>query len=251
MSITALQQEHSMIRLHGFGPAFGLPDPSAFVTKAEVLLKMAGLAYQCAPGDFKTNPKGKIPYIIDEGLVVGDSTLIRFHIEQKYGFDFDAGASTADLGAAWAIEKMCEDHLYWPVVAQRWMDKGNFERGPAMFFKGIPAFIRPLVLWMVNRKIKRNLYGQGFGRYSEAEGRAIVARDLAYLAGYLEGREYLGGAQPCGSDATLFAFLISLTVPTIFTGYPGEEARKHPAFAAYVARMQTRYYPNGLVPPKG
>src|SRR5436190_8140000 len=34
-----------MITLYTFGPAFGLPDPSPFVTKVEVLLKMAGLAY--------------------------------------------------------------------------------------------------------------------------------------------------------------------------------------------------------------
>ena len=29
-----------MITLESFGPAFGLPDPSPFVTKAEMLLKM-------------------------------------------------------------------------------------------------------------------------------------------------------------------------------------------------------------------
>jgi len=32
-----------MITLYSFGPAFGLPDPSPFVTKAATLLKMAGL----------------------------------------------------------------------------------------------------------------------------------------------------------------------------------------------------------------
>jgi glutathione S-transferase len=232
-----------MIRLFGFGPAFGLPDPSPFVTKVEVLLKMAGVPYEKARGDFKTNPKGKIPYIIDEGQVVGDSTLIRFHVEQKYGFDFDAGVSKSDIGAAWAVEKLCEDHLYWAVVKQRWMDDDNFERGPAVFFKGIPGLIRPLIVGMVRRKVRRNLFGQGFGRFSEAEGRAIVARSFARVADYLEGRDFLGGAQPCGSDATLFAFLASALTPTLFTGYPTEEARKHPALAAYVARMQARYYP--------
>ena len=35
-----------MITLYIFGPAFGLPDPSPFVTKIEVLLKMTGLAYR-------------------------------------------------------------------------------------------------------------------------------------------------------------------------------------------------------------
>jgi hypothetical protein len=33
-----------VITLHTFGPAFGLPDSSPFVTKADVLLKLSGVA---------------------------------------------------------------------------------------------------------------------------------------------------------------------------------------------------------------
>ena len=35
-----------MITLYGFGPGFGLSEISPFVTKTEVQLKMAGLAYR-------------------------------------------------------------------------------------------------------------------------------------------------------------------------------------------------------------
>jgi hypothetical protein len=49
-----------MITLYTFGSAFGLPDPSPFVTKAEVLLKMTGLAYQTDPTGFRRAPKGKL-----------------------------------------------------------------------------------------------------------------------------------------------------------------------------------------------
>ena len=35
-----------MITLYTFGPTFGLPDPSPFVTKAEMLLELARLPYR-------------------------------------------------------------------------------------------------------------------------------------------------------------------------------------------------------------
>ena len=40
-----------MITLYGFGPGFGLPEISPFVTKTEVQLKMAGLAYRKEKAD--------------------------------------------------------------------------------------------------------------------------------------------------------------------------------------------------------
>jgi hypothetical protein len=49
-----------MITLYTFGPAFGLPDPSPFVTKVEVLLKMAGLAYRTDTTGFRQAPKGYV-----------------------------------------------------------------------------------------------------------------------------------------------------------------------------------------------
>lgn len=235
-----------MIRLHGFGAAFGLPDPSPFVTKAEVLLKMAGLPFEKVRSDLRKAPKGKLPMIEDNGRIIADSTLIRFHLEREYGIDFNKRTTPAEAAAAWAFEKMCEDHLYWIVVKQRWLDDANFERGPSIFFKSIPGLVRPIIVGMIRRKVKRNLFGQGFGRMSDEEGRAILSRSYAEISVYLEGRAYLGGAHPCGSDAAVFAFLMSTLVPTVFEGYPTDEAKKFPVLAAYVERMKALYYPGGL-----
>jgi len=79
-----------MIILHGFGAGFGLPEISPFVTKTEVQLKMAGLAYRKEKAMPPASPKGQLPYIVDEAESIADSTFIRAHIEGKYGFDFDA-----------------------------------------------------------------------------------------------------------------------------------------------------------------
>ena len=134
-----------MITLYSFGPGFGLPDPSPFVMKVETLLKMAKLAYRTDTTGFGKAPKGKLPYIDDDGTVVSDSTFIRWHLEKKYGIDFDKGLDKSQTATAWAFEKMAEDQLYWVVVSDRWMDDANFRKGPAMFFEKVPAPLRPIV----------------------------------------------------------------------------------------------------------
>src|SRR5215467_6184299 len=106
--------EIPMITLYTFGPAFGLPDPSPFVTKAEILLKMAGLPYRTDTTGFRNAPKGKLPFIDDDGERIADSTFIRLHIEKKYGFNFDGGLDQEHRAIAWAFEKLAEDNLYWP-----------------------------------------------------------------------------------------------------------------------------------------
>ena len=83
-----------MITLYGFGAGFGLPEISPFVTKTEVQLKMAGLAYRKEKAIPPASPKGQLPYIVDEAESIADSTFIRAHIEGKYGFDFDAPLSS-------------------------------------------------------------------------------------------------------------------------------------------------------------
>ena len=70
-----------MITLYGFGAGFGLPEISPFVTKTEVQLKMAGLAYRKEKAKPPASPKGQLPYIVDEAETIADSTFIRAHLE--------------------------------------------------------------------------------------------------------------------------------------------------------------------------
>ena len=232
-----------MLTLYVFGSAFGLADPSPFVTKAHVLLKMAELSYRTAPADFKKAPKGKFPVLEDDGQLIPDSTLIRFHLEAKYGVDFDKNAARETVAAAWAFEKLCEDHFYWFAVHDRWMVDENFNRGPAKFFEKAPGLIRPLIVAMVRRKVRRNLFGQGSGRYTPEERLAIAKRGIRALADYLSVRAFLGGDAPCGSDASVYA-TVSGMLTTHFSSAISDEARNYPVLAAYAARMQERYFPD-------
>ena len=78
-----------MITLYGFGAGFGLPEIGPFVTKTEVQLKMAGVAYRKEKARPPASPKGQLPYIDDDAQRIADSTFIRAHIERKYGFVCD------------------------------------------------------------------------------------------------------------------------------------------------------------------
>ncbi len=231
-----------MITLYTFGPHFGLPDPSPFVMKGEMLLKLSGLPYQAKARGFKGAPKGKLPYIDDGGTIVADSTLIRLHLENRHGIRFDRALSARERGTAWAVEKMLEDHFYWLMVYWRWLDDANFERGPKQFFKRAPAFVRPLAEIVVRRSIRRTLHSHGIGRHSEAELMTMAARAITSLSEILGDNRYFLGAEPCGADATVFAFVAG-TVAPVFESPLRTELEKFSNLMAYRDRMMEEYFP--------
>ena len=53
------------VRLHKFGAAWGIADPSPFCLKVESFLREADIPYEVVPFDFKRSfakaPKGKLP----------------------------------------------------------------------------------------------------------------------------------------------------------------------------------------------
>lgn len=232
-----------MIVLHTFGPNFGLPDPSPFVTKADVLLKMSGVPYVSKIGNLRHAPKGKLPYIEDGGKKIGDSTFIRLHLEEHYGVNFDRHLAPAEKGIAWAVEKMLEDHLYWVVVYERWMIDENFRKGPATFFKSIPAPLRAIIVPMVRRQVRGNLRGHGLGRHSREEVVTLGKRAIDALAALLGDKPYLMGAHKCGADATVFAFVIGNLCP-LFDTQLLAHTQSHKNLVAYCERMSQEFYPD-------
>lgn len=232
-----------MITLYNFGPAFGLPDPSPFVMKTEVLLKMSGLPYETNSKGFRRAPKGKLPYIDDDGERIADSTFIRWHIEKKYNIDFDRGLTPEQRGIAWAFEKMLEDQAYWTVVDARWLDDANFAKGPALFFRRVPAPLRPFVVWSIRRKFRNGLRSHGIGRHSPPEIAALGIRSIDAVADYLGQNPYFMGSEPSGIDATVFAFTAGALCP-VFDTPLRTAAERHDNLRRYVGRMAARHYPD-------
>jgi len=227
-----------MITLYGCGEGFGLPEISPYVTKTEVQLKMAGLAYVKAVSAPMDSPKGQLPFIDTDGLRVSDSTFIRAHLERAYGVDFDEGLDTVQRAQAWAIERMMENHFGWTLVSERWLDAQNFAKGPSHFFDGAPDEVRQMVLG----EVRNNVRAVGIGRHTDLEVVALAVRSLAAVSAILGDKPYLFGDRPCGADATVFGMLAGILTP-FFEGEIRRRAEGFGNLVAYVDRLMAQFYP--------
>ncbi len=233
-----------MITLYGFGPAFKLPDPSPFVIKADLLLKLSGQPYETHWNpDPRKAPKHKLPYIIDDDQPIADSTMIRWHLEKKYHIDFDAGLTPEQRAIAWSLQIMAEDHLYWAMVDMRWNDDANFAAGPKKIFGGLPPILRTLVANSIRANVIKRLDGHGMGRHSKIEIAVLADHDFSAMAAILGDKPYFFGDTPTGVDAVMFSFF-SCCLCSRFTGPLVETAKKYPTLKAYAARMAARFYPD-------
>ncbi len=212
--------------------------------KAAVLLKLAGLPFQIDTRSLSKAPKGKLPFMTDrDGTIVADSTLIRGYLERTYGIDLSAGLSAEERAIGWAVEKMCEDHLYWGIMHDRWLDDDNFAKGPIHFFDRVPAPVRPVVGRFVRARMRAALKAQGFGRHTAEERDELIRRDITALSTLLGGRPYLFGDGPTGADATVFAFVTGALCP-LFKTAARSAAEACPNLVSYRDRLMQRFYPD-------
>jgi glutathione S-transferase len=231
-----------MIVLYKFGPFLGTPDSSPFVIKVMMLLKLAGLPYREVQGNPFKGPHKLLPYIEDDGVKIADSNLIRRHIEKKYRHDFDAGLSSGQKAAAWAAERMCEDHLYFALLDMRWIDTANFRKGLGRHMFGpIPAPVRPVVKFILRRMNAKRLHGHGLGRLTRPEIAGLAVRDVDALAALLGDKPFLMGAKPCSADPFVFGIVTSILTPPLDSPLCSA-IQKHANLTAYRDRVMGLYF---------
>lgn len=232
-----------MIILYGAGPGFGLPEISPYSMKTAVQLRMAGLEFLLRPAMPSQSPKGQLPFIDDEGELVADSTFIRLHLEWKYGFDLDAGLDQRQKAEAWAIERMVENHFGWTAAWPRYFLPGNFARGPAHFFDGMPEAQREPLIEQMKARVAVNFRAVGITRHEPDEIEWLGIRSLQSLSAILGEKPYLMGEQPRGVDAIAFAQLAGLLTPH-FDSPLRRAAEGFANLSAYTDRMMARFFPD-------
>ena len=234
-----------MITLYQFEPAFGLPNASPFCMKLETWLRMAQLPYE-APTmrmtDMRKAPKGKMPYIVDEGRVVSDSTFIIDYLKATYGDTLDGWLSTEQRAVALAFQRLLEENLYWAVVYSRWIEPAGWELTRASFFANLPAALKVIVPPLARRGMRQELHGHGMGRHSSQDIYAIGKRDIAAVADFLDGKSFIMGDAPCSLDAIAYAFLANLLWVPVESPLK-QHAQQYAQLDSYCQRMRSQYYP--------
>lgn len=232
-----------MVTLYKFGPFLGTPDSSPFVIKVMMLLKLAGVSYREVRGNPFKGPHKFLPYIEDDGMKVADSTLIRSHLEKKHHIDFDAGLNAEQRAVAWAVERMCEDHLYFAMLDMRWADAANFNKGLGRHMFGpIPAPLRPIAKSMLRRMNAKRLHGHGIGRHARRQIVELAIRDVDALAAILGDKPFLMGDKPCAADGFVFGIVTSILTPQLESPIRAS-LQKQANLVAYRDRITSQYFP--------
>lgn len=231
-----------MIKLFQFNRHWGMPNVSPFGMKLETYLRMAKLPYECVfTNDPRRAPKGKLPYIDDDGKVIADTGLIIHYLKNKFGDTVDAHLTAEQRAIALAFQRLCEEHLYWVIYYNRWVDPNGWHVLSALIFRGMPRWKVSLISRIMKRKTRDQLYQQGMGRHTAQEVYQLGLEDLRALSVQLEKGPYFFGAEPCSIDACVFSFLSSIWYPPIAS--PLKEAMQQmPHLVAYCDGMKQRYF---------
>jgi glutathione S-transferase len=240
-----------MVTIYKFGSFLGTPDSSPFVIKVMMLLKLAGAPYREVQGNPFKAPQKFLPFIEDGGTKIADSTFIRFYLEKKCQIDFDAGLDAEQRATAWAVERMCEDHLYFAMLDMRWLDTANFKKGLGQHMFGpIPAPARPLVKSILRRMNTKRLHGHGIGRHTRQQIAELAIRDIDSLAAIIGDKPFLMGERPCGADGFVFGIITSILTPPLDS--PIRTAiQKHANLVAYRDRVTSQYFSGQVVAANG
>lgn len=232
-----------MINLFNFGPFGNLPDPSPFCLKIDAYMRMAGLDYESASDvrNLRNAPKGKLPYITDQGMTLGDSAFILDYLKQTYGDPLDANLTEEQLAVQHAFVKMLDENLYWCLVWSRWISDSGWPGTKNAFFGDMPWFLRAIVPNRLRKGMRRTLHRQGLGRHSESEIKQIMRNDLQALSTYLDQKPYFFGNEPATLDAVAFGFLAEFVLSPVDTTLTSI-AKEYKNLLQFCERVQARWY---------
>lgn len=235
-----------MITLYGFNEAFGLVDASPFVLKIDAYLRMAGLEFErkSSIDNLRSSPKGKLPYIVDNGKTVADSAFILDYLNSKPGVTMYSDLCPEQRAQSYLIAKSLDENLYWCLLYSRWTRDQTWPVIKTTFFGSLPFPMNRLVPTIVRRSVRSALQKQGMGRHSDVEIQQILVNTLDSLSILLGDKSYFMNDKPGVLDACVFGFLAQFILADLDNDF-NSIARRYENLSAFCYQIHARFYSDG------
>jgi glutathione S-transferase len=219
--------------------------------KLETWLRIADIPYELDQFAFASTPppKGKIPYIIeDNGLIMGDSTLIIEHLKRTRQIDPDQSLTPTEHAIGVAFRRMLDEDLYWVAIYTRFQTDAGWEVYRTLIEEGARTFCKsigqPVPDGMVDdtrKNFLNQLHMQGMGRHSFEEVNWIGSVDLIAVSDFLGDKAFFFGDKPTGVDATIYAHVAGIIDVPINTPC-ARVGRQRKNLVDYCRRMRERFF---------
>ena len=227
-----------MITLFTFPEAFGLRNVSPFCLKVEMALSYLDIDFEIAlESDPRKGPKDKLPFIISDGVTLDDSELILQHLDQRSNGGLYGQLSASEMAVGTAFSRLADDHLYWIMVASRWLEDDWFPNVKKGFFGNMPPLIGPLIATLARRQMRQTYRLHGLGRHTREQQMGFARRDLQAIANIVDEEQYI-----VGNRLTVFDFSVASLLAGLLDNKPATWmttlAAQYPALTAYAERVQ-------------
>jgi glutathione S-transferase len=199
---------------------------------------MAGVAFDKRPGNPAQAPKGKVPYVELDGVLVGDSQVIIERLSARDHVTLDQGMRARDHALGRAVRRMLEEGTYWSLVHARWLDDTGWATYKPDFGAVLPAIARP-ALPLIRRQVRKSAWAHGAGRHDGDTAYAMGAADLAAVAELITG-PFFFGAEPRSVDAVVYAMAVSAARFPVDS--PVRQAAQVGPLSNLIAAVEERFY---------
>jgi glutathione S-transferase len=198
-----------MIVLYSYPDLFGVEDNNPYGLKIFAFLRLCGLPFEHRHIlDTKLAPRGQLPYIDDDGAIIGDSDAIVAHLKRKYDPPIDKALTSAQKDLDLFVRRTLDD-LYWVMSYSRWRDPRYWPTFRDTLLATHPDITADALEGARKYNFERYHY-QGIGRFEPDDVYARGIADLQAVANLIGDAGYMFGAQPSGIDATLYGFLANI-----------------------------------------
>lgn len=234
-------QRRSVVYFFSLGDFNERPHGSPLCCKVETFLKMFNIPYELVKSD-ASGPAGKWPYIVYNDDVITDSSLIISYLEKQYNIQYNC--SEEQLATGHAVQRMLEEHVYWEVVGERWIDGNNWPTVRNLYFKGFPFLFQYILADIIIRpSMIQQAHAVGITRLTEPERLKRIYDDIDATSKILGDKKYFLGDFPSRIDAAVFSMLDSMCTNSV-KNKTKDYVLKYNNLKFFINRMYTLYWPD-------